>query len=94
MEQLKIVSGSIVAGCVIGPDRKPVAGASVMFASGPGALPDIAQRTDAKGTFALAAPVHGSYRLLVKAPGFAPVERNIEVTDRAASPIEIKVGEN
>jgi hypothetical protein len=94
MEQSRIVSGSIIAGCVIGPDRKPVMGASVMFASGPCALPDIAQVTDAKGAFALAAPEKGFYLLMVKAPEFPPVERIVEVTDQATSPIEVKVGES
>ena len=91
VERSKIVAGSVVAGCVIGPDRKPIAGASVMFASGPCALPDIAQVTDAKGAFALTAPTKGSYRLVINAPGFAAVEQDVEVTDRAKSPIKVKV---
>jgi hypothetical protein len=91
-EQSKIVSGGVIAGYVIDPDRKPVGGASVMFSSGPGPLPDIAQVTDAQGAFALAAPTKGAYRLLIKAPGFAAVERIIELTDDAASPIEVSVG--
>jgi len=65
-----------------------------MFASGPCALPDIAQVTDAKGAFALAAPVKGTYRLVINAPGYPAVERDVEVTKRATSPIEVKVGES
>jgi Carboxypeptidase regulatory-like domain len=94
VEQSKIVAGSVVAGYLIGPDRKPIAGASVMFASGPCALPDIAQVTDAKGAFALAAPMKGTYRLVINAPGFPAVEQDVEVTDRAKSPIEVKVRES
>jgi hypothetical protein len=89
-----IVSGGVVVGYVIGPDRKRVAGASVMFGDGPVALPDIAQVTDAKGAFALAAPANGTYRLVINAPGFLPVERNIEVTGQSTSSIEISVGES
>jgi hypothetical protein len=92
VERSKIVSRSVVAGCVFGPDRKRIAGASVMFAAGPVAIPDIAQLTDSQGAFELAAPAKGTYRLVINAPGFSPVERNVEVTGNATSPIEVKVG--
>ena len=65
-----------------------------MFASGPCALPDIALLTDAKGAFALAAPMKGSYRLVINAPGFPAVEQDVVVTDRTKSPIEVRVGED
>ncbi|MGO7301413.1 carboxypeptidase regulatory-like domain-containing protein [Rhizobium ruizarguesonis] len=84
---------SVVFGCVIGADRKPIKGASVMFTQAPVALPDIAQITDAAGAFALAAPVHGIYRLLVNAPGFPSAERQVKVSGKASSSIEIIVGE-
>jgi hypothetical protein len=80
---------SVVRGRVVGPDRQPVAGASIMFLQGPVALPDIAQLTDAEGTFALAAPVAGTYRLLVNAPGHPPIERRVEVSASAPAAIEI-----
>jgi hypothetical protein len=84
----------VVSGCVIGPDRQPVRGASVMFTQGPVSLPDIAQLTDGAGTFTLAAPTAGTYSLLVNAPGFPPVERQVKVSGNATSSIEINVGEH
>lgn len=65
-----------------------------MFASGPCALRDIAQVTDAKGAFALAAPMNGAYRLVINAPGFAAVEQDVEVSDRVKSPIKVRVRES
>jgi hypothetical protein len=92
LERSNIVGGGVITGYVIDPDREPVAGASVMFSGGPGPLPDIAQLSDARGAFALAAPAKGVYRLLVKAPGFAAVEQVVELTDEEALPIEVSVG--
>jgi hypothetical protein len=83
---------NVISGCVIGPDRRPIMGASVMFTRGPVSLPDIAQITDRAGKFALAAPMTGIYGLLVNAPGFPPIERQVEVNSNTTSSIEIKVG--
>jgi hypothetical protein len=47
-----------------------IAGARVMFANGPGELPDIAALTDGAGRFALAAPRAGTYTVEVAADGF------------------------
>lgn len=85
---------SVVSGCVIGPDRQPVKGAHIMFARGPVALPDIAQICDAAGKFSLTAPVAGIYSLLVTAPGFLPVEREVKVSGKDVPSIEIRMGEN
>jgi hypothetical protein len=65
-----------------------------MFAQGPIALPDIAQLTDAAGRFTLAAPVAGTYWLLVNAPGHSPVKRRVEVSTSAPSSIEITLGDH
>jgi hypothetical protein len=91
VEQSKIVAGGVIAGKVVGPDGEPIAGANVMFAGGPGHR-DIALLTDAQGGFKLGAQASGTYRLLVNAPGFPLVNRDIEVTDQATTLIEIKVG--
>jgi hypothetical protein len=81
-----------VSGRVAGRDGRSIAGAHVMFAYGPVALPDIAQVTDANGAFALTAPVDGIYRIVVKAPGFEPVERDVAVRRQAPTSIQILVG--
>jgi hypothetical protein len=86
------MSAIVVQGRVIGPGRQPIAGASVMFARGPVAVPDIAQLTSPQGTFELAAPIEGSYCILVNAPGFPPVEQNVAVKGKT-SEIEITVGD-
>jgi hypothetical protein len=81
----------IVTGRVIGSDGHPVEGASVMFASGPVGLPDIAQITDKKGSFALTAPAEGIYRVLVNAPDAPPVEHDVEVGEKPEIEIEVLV---
>lgn len=87
------MGGSVIAGKVIGPNGEPIAGAYVMFAGGP-RHSDVALLTDAQGGFKLGAQASGTYRLLINAPGFPLVHRDIEVTDQATTPIEIKVGES
>jgi Carboxypeptidase regulatory-like domain len=61
---------ALITGRVSRSDGQPIAGARVLFASGPGALPDIAALTDGTGRFALAAPLPGDYTLEVVADGF------------------------
>ena len=86
------MSAIVVQGRVIGPGREPIAGASVMFARGPVAVPDIAQITSSRGTFELAAPIEGRYCILVNAPGFSPVQQDVDVVRGETSDIEIAVG--
>jgi hypothetical protein len=62
-----------------------------MFAYGPVALPDIAQVTNTNGEFALTAPADGSYRIIIKAPGFDSVERDVDVRFQAPTSMEIFV---
>src|SRR5205823_2207127 len=90
-EHSKIVSGGVIAGKVIDPSGKSIAGANVMIVQGP-QHEDIALLTDAKGEFTLGTRASGAYRLLVNAPNYPPVERDVEVTDQVGSPILIKVG--
>lgn len=68
-----------LTGIVKGPDGQPVADAAVYFVEGPGSLPDIAQLTGDDGSFSLAAPAPGTYRLGVNAPGFQPATVTIKV---------------
>jgi hypothetical protein len=62
----------LISGIVRSADGKPVTGASVFFASGPGSFPDIAALTDGQGRFALSAPSPGTYEIECAASGFAP----------------------
>jgi len=87
------MSAIVVHGRVIGPNGEPISGASVMFARGPVAVPDIAQITTSQGTFALAAPIEGNYCILVNAPGFPVMEHDVEVVRGKASAIDIAVRE-
>jgi hypothetical protein len=86
------MAASTVSGRVVGPDANPVAGASVMFASGPVPLADIAQLTDAEGRFSLAAPVQGVYRILVNAGDAGTAEREVKVTGKASASLVIQLG--
>jgi Carboxypeptidase regulatory-like domain len=61
---------ALITGLVSRSDGRPIAGARVLFASGPGAFPDIAALTDGTGRFTLAAPLPGDYTLEVVADGF------------------------
>jgi Carboxypeptidase regulatory-like domain len=79
----------IVSGHVIGTDGQAVAGANVMFAEGPVALPDIAQVTDTQGAFSLAAPVSGTYRLVVNAPEHRTWERAVRVGRKNETVVEV-----
>ena len=71
---------AIVNGIVRDASGAPVDGARVLFADGPGALPDVAALTGAGGQFTLSAPVAGTYRIQCVADGRAPVD--VEVTIR------------
>lgn len=93
MERCRAVSPGVIAGEVIGPSGKPIAGASVMIVQGP-QHEDIALLTDANGKFILGARVGGTYRLLVKASGFPGVEQDVEVTGRTTTSVRIKLGGN
>jgi hypothetical protein len=77
----------------MGPGGRPVAGASVMFASGPVPLPDIAQLTNAQGAFSLAAPVEGTYRIFVNTPEAGTAEREVAVVGAAEVSIVIRLRE-
>ena len=52
-----------VVGRVLNRAGHPAAGASVMWLHGPVPLPDVAQLTQADGSFVMSAPVAGQYRL-------------------------------
>ncbi len=54
---------TLVHGQAVDTQGKPVAGARVGWAAGPGNLPDVMLLTDAHGRFTLSAPLPGSYTL-------------------------------
>jgi Carboxypeptidase regulatory-like domain len=61
---------ALIKGRVRQSGGQPIAGARVLFASAPGAVPDIAALTDDTGYFSLSAPWAGDYALEVVADGF------------------------
>ena len=61
---------ALITGRVSQSGGQPIAGARVLFASGPVALPDIAALTDGTGRFTMTAPAPGDYTLEVVADGF------------------------
>jgi len=83
------MGAKVIAGRVLTPDGRPVAGANVMYAYGPVALPDIAQVTNANGEFALAASAEGSYRIVVNVPGLGTLERDVDVSGTSEIFIEV-----
>jgi Carboxypeptidase regulatory-like domain len=71
---------AVIAGTVTDSAGEAVAGARVMFATAPVAVPDVAALTDEGGAFALGAPVPGAYELTV-------------ATDAAVTQAPVEVGE-
>jgi hypothetical protein len=68
-----------VAGRVLDSAGRPAAGATVMWLSGPVALPDVALLTQADGSFVMSAPVAGHYTLACRRDpdGVARVDVNV-----------------
>jgi hypothetical protein len=56
----------IIGGAVTDPSGRPVAGATVLIASAPVPVPDIAGLTGDDGRFSITVPVPGDYRLVVR----------------------------
>jgi Carboxypeptidase regulatory-like domain len=78
-----------ILGTVTGPNGATVAEASVYFVDGPVPLPDVAQLTDEEGRFRLAAPVPGTYRIGVRAPGFEVKDVTVEVQAEGEVGVEV-----
>jgi len=56
----------IINGTVTDQAGYPVVGATVLIASSPVPVPDIAALTGDDGTFSIAVPARGAYRLVVR----------------------------
>jgi hypothetical protein len=69
----------LIRGTVIDANSTPVEWASVWFAAGTQATPDIAALTDAEGRFTLTAPGPGTYRIGCRAEGYEPVEVAVDI---------------
>ena len=82
---------ALITGRVSQSGGQPIAGARVLFASGPGALPDIAALTDDTGRFSMAAPWPGDYTLEVVADGFHSQRVHTAVGTRERADISIEL---
>lgn len=82
----------LIAGTVIGTDGAPVAGAQVLFAHAPVAVPDIAQLTGPDGRFALGAPAAGTYRIAARS-GDSAGEVAVEVGESGIKWVEVRIEE-
>ncbi len=82
---------ALITGLVLSSGGQPIAGARVLFASGPGALPDIAALTDGTGRFTLAAPWPGDYTLEVVADGFHSQRVNTSLGTRETRELNVEL---
>jgi len=86
MSRPGLISGSVTDGA----DR-PIAGARVYFASGPGSFPDLAALTGEDGRFALTAPAAGTYELQVQVEGFAQETTSVRLKTGERRTIRVKL---
>jgi hypothetical protein len=69
----------------------PIPAARVLFADGPGSLPDVAALTGATGEFTLSAPLPGTYRIQCVAEGRPPVDVEVTVAAGESRQVEVTV---
>ena len=84
----------MIAGVVVDAEGNPLEEARVYFVQGPVPLPDIAALTDAKGRFALSAPVSGTYELGVsteRPAGFFQETTTVEVGEERDVEAEVRL---
>ena len=82
---------SLISGVVQDVNGNPVANARVYFASGPGALPDIAALTDGAGKFTLTAPQPGQYTIECAADGWETKRVAVTVTGGQTKELKIQL---
>lgn len=83
----------LISGAVVDGAGRPVAGARVYFASGPGSFPDVAALTGGEGRFSLSAPMAGTYEVQVQADGFVPETVAVRLRVGERSTIRIRLRE-
>lgn len=80
-------TGLQVTGTVQDSAGHPVGGATVMWAGGPVALPEVALLTPADGSFVLSAPVAGQYSLHCRSNNGEVVTQDVAVGPQGAQVI-------
>ena len=80
-----------LTGRILDSGGRPIAGASIFLVAAPVAMPDIAQLSNAEGTFDLEAPRPGRYTIGVAAPGGGQGRITIDVGEEDAAPVEIRI---
>lgn len=83
----------LISGTVVDRTSRPLAGARVYFAGGPGSFPDVAALTGDDGRFALSAPAAGTYEVQVQADGFLQQTRQVRLDAGEKQTIRIELRE-
>ena len=79
---------STIRGVIHDPQHRPVQGAQISVRNATQIPPAL---SDAQGEFQLAIPADGTYVVTATAPGFAPAEQNIQVTNSKSPVIHIEL---
>ena len=82
------VAQSNIRGVIHDPQHRPVQGAQISARNAAQTPPAI---SDAQGEFQLAIPADGTYMITATAPGFAPAEQTIQVTNGKSPVIHIEL---
>jgi hypothetical protein len=81
----------VIYGIVLNRAGKPVSDARVYFTASPVAVPDVAQLTAENGTFALSAPVPGTYEITAVAEDIPPSAAQVAVQQNKDAQVEIRL---
>ncbi len=84
----------LISGTVRDPHGVPVPEARVYFTSGPVSLPDIAVLTGSDGSFTLAVPAAGTYRIEAAADGFLPISATVTAAGGERTEVDLRLGVN
>lgn len=83
--------GYVIAGQVLDPAGQPAAQVRVYFVDGPVPLPDIAMLTGDDGTFRLAVPAPGEYRIGISADGCMALAAKTVVGAAGSPPLRLRL---